>query len=275
MKLRVATCKELPEPDGDAEPLAAALAEAGFDARWVAWDDPDADWDEPIPTILRSTWNYARDVDAFLAWIERAARAAPLVNPPDIVRGNVHKRYLLELAARGVPVVETTIIERDARSFAIPPHDRFVLKPEVGAGSLDTKVFSRGDAGAGEHLMQILARCDAMIQPYLASIEDYGERAIVWIDGELTHAVRKTPRFAGEVENVEGPFPIADAERAIALAALAPYADSILYGRVDLARADDGSPLVSELELVEPSLFFTRGPGAAARYASALRKRLG
>ena len=30
-----------------------------------------------------------------------------------------------------------------------------------------------------------------------------------------------------------------------------------------------------ELELVEPSLFFARHPPAAARYAAALRRRLG
>src|SRR5262245_114105 len=112
MDLRVATCMPLPEPDPDEAPLAAALAEAGFDAALVAWDDPGADWDAPIPTILRSTWNYPHRPDAFLAWIDRAAAAAPLLNPPAIVRANVHKRYLLALAARGVPVVPTTLVER-------------------------------------------------------------------------------------------------------------------------------------------------------------------
>ena len=42
MKLRVATCKNLPEQDVDAEPLAAALRDAGVDFELIAWDDPAA-----------------------------------------------------------------------------------------------------------------------------------------------------------------------------------------------------------------------------------------
>jgi hypothetical protein len=274
MKLRIATCARLPEPDSDAAPLAAALAAAGFDAALVAWDDPRADWDAPIPTILRSTWNYAHDLPAFLAWIDRAAAAAPLVNPPDVVRANVHKQYLVELARRGVPVVETAIVERGAPAPAIA-HDRFVIKPEVGAASLDARVFVRGEPGVAEHLARIHARCAALVQPYVASVDDYGERSLVWIAGELSHAVRKTPRFPGDAERVTGPMPIADDERAVALAALAPHVDRILYGRVDIARSDaTGAAMVMELELVEPSLFLAYAPGAADRYARALRERL-
>lgn len=272
MKLRIATCLTLPEVDVDAEPLAGALAAAGIDAELVAWDDPTADWDAAIPTILRSTWNYAIAVDAFLAWVERASRAAPLFNPPEVVRGNVYKRYLLELAARGVPVVPTQLA-RAGDAIAISAA-RFVIKPEVGAGSLDTRVFERGDPDATAHLAMLTARGAALIQPYVASVDDYGERSLIWIDGELTHAIRKTPRFAGDDERIDGPFPIADDERAVAEAALAPYATRILYGRVDLARDETGQPRVMELELVEPSLFFARHPPALDRYIAALIREL-
>src|SRR4051812_1528239 len=104
MRLRVATCQRLPEPDIDEAPLLAALGRGGFTAELAAWDDPAVDWDTAIPTILRSTWNYALDLDGFLAWIARVDRAAPLWNPRSVVHHNVHKRYLLELAERGVPV---------------------------------------------------------------------------------------------------------------------------------------------------------------------------
>ena len=273
MKLRIATCATLPEPDVDEEPLAAALAAAGIDAALVAWDDPRADWDAPIPTILRSTWNYALAVDAFLAWVDRAAAAAPLWNPPAVVNANVHKRYLLELAARGVPVVPTTLVERG--QTAPIPRARIVIKPEVGAGSLNAKTFERdrGDAAA-LHLHDLTRTGAALIQPYLHSVDDYGERSLMWIDGELTHAIRKTPRFAGDAERIDGPFAIADDERAVAEAALAPYVDQILYGRVDVARDDAGKPVVMELELVEPSLFFARHPPALDRYIAGLKRRL-
>ncbi len=283
MKLRVATCRTLPEVDVDAAPLATALAAHGFAAELVAWDDPTVRWEAPIPTILRSTWNYALDVDGFLAWIDRVSETAPLLNPPDVIRGNVHKRYLLELAARGVPVVPTRIVERGSivdlvEAAAELGTQRLVIKPEVGAGSLGTRVFTIGGPHTNPtphaHLASLTSRGAALVQPYVASVDDYGERSLVWIDGELSHALRKAPRFAGDIERIEGPFPISGDERDVAEAALAPVMDRILYGRVDLARDDRGQPMVMELELVEPSLFFARQPGSADRYAAGLRRRL-
>ncbi len=292
MKLRIATCMTLPEVDVDEAPLAAALAAAGVDAALVAWDDPRVDWDAPTPTILRSTWNYSLDVSAFLGWIDRVARVAPLWNPPDIVRGNVHKRYLLDLAARGVPVVPTMVIERgDAPahepgvsrvshelgdSLRASASGKIVVKPEVGAGSRDTRVFSVDDDSGDydAHLAAIRQHGAALVQPYLTSVETYGERSLVCIYGALSHAIRKAPRFSGDNESVTGPFPIADEERAVAEKALAPIADRILYGRVDLARDEKGQPVIMELELVEPSLFFVRGPGSVERFVHGLLRRL-
>ena len=273
MKLRVATCRSLPEVDIDEAPLAEALARAGVDAALVAWDDPDADWDAPGATLLRSTWNYALDVARFLAWIDRVDAAGPLLNPRAVVRDNVHKRYLLALAARGVPVVPTTLVERGATCDLAAMADRIVIKPEVGAGSLGAATFAPGDLAAAEHLAKLTAHGAALVQPYLTSVEDYGERSIVMIDGALSHAIRKTPRFSGDSERVAGPFEIAPDERAVALAALAPYRD-LLYGRVDVARDNSGHPMVMELELVEPSLFFAYQPGSADRFVAALRRRL-
>lgn len=272
MKLRVATCMTLPEVDVDEAPLMGALMAAGIDAKLVAWDDPHADWDAPIPTIIRSTWNYAVHLDRFLAWVDRVARAAPLFNPPAIVHANVRKRYLLELAQRGVPVIRTILLSRCDQIPAMA--GRFVVKPEVGAGSRDTKLFDELDDDARAHVAHITETGHALLQPYMRSVEEYGERSVIFIDGELTHEIRKSPRFSGDSESVTGPFPIADDERAVAEAALAPYRDQILYGRVDLARDESGQPMVMELELVEPSLFFGKHHPALQRYIAGLQRRL-
>ncbi|HEY4244117.1 MAG TPA: hypothetical protein VGM88_30095 [Kofleriaceae bacterium] len=270
MKLRIATCARLPEPDRDAEPFAAALVRAGIDAELVAWDDPAADWSGDVPTLIRSTWNYALDVRGFLAW---AARVRPLWNPLAVIEENVFKRYLLALAARGVPVIPTVMLE--AVPDALPAlGDRIVVKPEVGAGSLGARVFAAGDAAALAHVRELLARSAVLVQPYVASVGDYGERSLVWIDGEFTHAIRKSPRLAGDSEAVTGPFAIAPDEHAVAEAAIAPYASQILYGRVDLARDDAGQPRVMELELVEPSLFFSANPPSADRFAAAIARAM-
>jgi glutathione synthase/RimK-type ligase-like ATP-grasp enzyme len=276
MRLRVATCSTLPEVDPDEAPLAAALAAAGIDAALVAWDDPAADWTSPIPTVIRSTWNYSLARDAFLAWCDRVAAVAPLINPPEVAHANSHKRYLLELAARGVPTVPTTLVPQGgALGDAGRGVDRLVIKPAVGAGSFGCKVFGAGERdAAAAHVAEWSARGDVLIQPYLTSVEDYGERSMVWIDGELSHAIRKSPRFAGDAEQVTGPFPIGVDERAVAEAALAPWTETILYGRVDLARDAYGNPCVMELELIEPSLFFAKHEPSAARFVAGLIRRL-
>jgi glutathione synthase/RimK-type ligase-like ATP-grasp enzyme len=280
VRLRIATCMTLPEPDADAAPLAAALAAAGFDAELLAWDDPAVDWDAPVPTVLRSTWNYPLDRDGFVAWCERVERAAPLLNDAAIVRDNSHKRYLVELAARGVPTVPTALVPQggalSAAALACLGHDDVIVKPAVGAGSLEVRRFAAAEREAiGQAVAALAARVDVLVQPYLRSVEGPGERSLVFIDGELTHAVRKARRLAGDAEEITGPFPIADDERAVAGAALAPYQGRVLYGRVDLARDAEGQPRVMELELIEPSLFFARHPPALERYVAGLRRRLG
>ena len=111
-----------------------------------------------------------------------------------------------------------------------------MIKPEVGAGSFDTRVFAAGDREAVAHCAAITARRAALVQPYVASVEDYGERSLVWIDGELSHAIRKSPRFTGDAESVTGPFPIARRGARGRTRRARPVADQILYGRVDLAR---------------------------------------
>src|SRR6185436_283302 len=112
MRLRLATCLNIPEPDEDEAPLLAALAARGVGARMAAWDDPAEDWDQPAPTVIRSTWNYIHRPEEFLAWVDRAASAAPLWNPPDVVRANWHKSYLGELARAGHAVVPTRFFRR-------------------------------------------------------------------------------------------------------------------------------------------------------------------
>jgi O-ureido-D-serine cyclo-ligase len=170
------------------------------------------------------------------------------------------------LVERGAACTLATLAAIDAPSV--------VIKPEVGAGSLGTRRFAPSDPAALAHLAALTAHGAALIQPYVASVDGYGERSMVWIDGALSHAIRKTPRFVGDDERVDGPFPIQGDERAVAEAALAPLADRILYGRVDLARDAAGQPMVMELELIEPSLFFARQPGSVERYVAALRRYL-
>lgn len=280
MDLRIATCRPLPEPDVDEDLLLDALRVAGVEARMVAWRDASA-WTGPVPTVIRSTWDYIHHLDEFTDWVGRVAGQGPLWNPPRIVLANLHKRYLLQLAEQGVPVTPTELIERGsvldpaARCAARGWHD-IVIKPAVGAGSHETHRVDPHSVEAARLCARLGAHSDLLLQPYLPSVEGHGERALVWIDGEFTHAVRKSPRFAGGAESVSDALSISVEERAVGDAALAAVGcEGLLYARVDVAPGLEGRPVVMELELVEPSLFLLQHPPALQRLVAGLLRRLG
>lgn len=284
MELRIATSRPLPEPDVDEGPLLAALAARGIQARMVAWDDPAEDWAARVPTVVRSTWDYPHRPEAFLAWVERASRAAPLWNPPAVLGWNAHKFYLDELARAGFAVVPTACLERGARRTldelrAEHGWDDVVIKPAVSAGSFGTLRSGAAEPAEGEaHLKRLLAERDVLVQPYAGAVETSGERALVWIAGELTHAVRKSPRFAGQQESVSAAVPVAADERALAEGLLAwlrtRFSSELLYARIDLVRDEHGEPRLMELELIEPSLFLVQHAPALTRLAEALARQL-
>jgi len=192
---------------------------------------------------------------------------------------NLDKRYLLDLPVRGVLVVPTVFLERgrpaDVDGLA---EERgwtdIVIKPAVGAGSFETHLVSAHAPDAAALCRRLVADRDMLVQRYLPSVANYGERALVWIDGEFTHAVRKSPRFAADEERVSESLSITAAERAVGTAAIAPVQDRLLYARVDVAPGPTDEPLVMELELVEPSLFLLQSPPALERFVSAIRRRV-
>lgn len=276
VELRIATCRPLPEPDPDEDLLLDALIHAGVCPHMVAWDDPSEAWDEPIPTVIRSTWDYIHDVHGFVAWTR--AIGGPLWNPAEVIVENTHKRYLLDLAAAGITVTPTVLIPRGPADLATIGRERrwddVVVKPAVGAASFGTLRCRVGDPAGQAHLDELLVRTDALVQPYLTSVDGSGERALVWIDGRFTHAVRKTPRFSGGDEHVSDAIALSDDERALGERVMQHVGGELLYARVDVARDDGGTPIVMEVELIEPSLFLLQHPPALDRLVTGIVRRL-
>ena len=280
-RIHLATCRPLPEPDVDEPSLVEALRARGAEVSVVAWHDPDVDAAAADACVIRSTWDYFHAHDRFLAWVERTARATRLLNPARVIGWNSDKTYLRTMHDAGVPIAPTAWFEAGAP----PPRldalldergwDDVVVKPTVSGGSFATLRARRDDlAAADRHLAEHLPRRGMMVQRYVPSVDGHGERSLVWIDGELTHSIRKSPRFLGQPESVSSALPIDDAERATAERVLrATGTDDLLYARIDLARDEAGTPMLMELELIEPSLFLRESPVALARLADAIVRR--
>lgn len=150
-----------------------------------------------------------------------------------------------------------------------------VVKPAISAGSFMTQRFDSGKFDqADDWLQQILQKGDAMVQEYLPSIASGGEVAFVWIGGDITHGVVKQPRFADGFETVsEAVIPSAtDIERLEPFKRLIP--EGCLFARIDVMLGGAGNWLLSELELIEPSLFFKQYPPALDHFVAKLEAML-
>jgi glutathione synthase/RimK-type ligase-like ATP-grasp enzyme len=280
-KIAIVTCKILPEPDPDQELLLGALGGAGMDADLLPWDDPSSEPAGYDLCVLRSCWDYYKHPGGFLKFVDRASGSSRLMNPAGVVRWNHHKAYLRELDSAGVRVIPTEWFNRgeEAELGIIMSNrgwDDVVVKPSVSASSYRTQRFSYGEKrNGGIFLRELLKDRDAMVQRYMPSVESEGEKAVVWIDGEFTHAVKKSPRFAEGVERVSGAVGITPEERALAEKAMARVKGDLLYARVDMVRTPAGKLVISEFELIEPSLFLLQHPPALARLVAGIKKRAG
>jgi hypothetical protein len=209
-----------------------------------------------------------------------------LHNAPDVIAWNADKRYLFDLERAGIAVVAGEHVPAGA-SFR-PPPGRYVVKPTVSAGARDTAVYDRARHRAAEAHVRALhaAGRDVLVQPYYDSVDSEAETAVVFIDGRLSHCMRKGPLLALDRRPPDGLFRAEDMRRrnaeddvvALARRTWQLAADRFgppLYARVDVLRGDAGEPAVLELEVIEPSLFLDFARGSARALARALVRRVG
>ena len=283
-RIAIATCAGYDDLKVDDELLRAAFAERGAEAGSVVWDGDDPGWEDFDLCLVRSTWDYHDAYPAFLEWTRKVGAATALLNPAELVAWNSEKTYLRELAEAGVPTVPTVWIEPgsavDAEALlAERGWEEAVIKPTVDLGA---KNLHRVRVGGGEvqpALETVLARGEAMVQRFLLSLEADGELSLIYIDGVLSHSVRKRPAagdfrvqsiWGGTMESTEP----GDREREIGTLALAQLDEVPLYARVDLVADPSGNPCLIELELIEPNLYLVTRPSAAATLAEAALLRI-
>lgn len=276
--------------------LEASSAGAGIDLVHCAWEDGAVEWDDFDLVVVRSPWNYVDEESRFRAFLRGHRASTRFQNPVPLIEWNIDKRYLVELAGMGVPVVPTTYVERVADigdALASVGTVELVVKPTVSAGSRLTGRFAADDPAAALLAAAIIdGGRAAMVQPYLPSVDEEGEYAVIVIDGQVTHRARKAQILesggtflGGEYrEVITAAEPDATLDRVASLAAdacrdfarargwIAPTAE-LLYARYDVARVDGGAVLL-EAELFEPALFMPSGPASADRLVAAVLARV-
>jgi len=285
-RIALVTCQKLPELSPDDQVLQAALRRLGADAEGMVWDDPNVDWAGFDVAVVRSTWDYHLRLDDFRAWIDARERDGSRVqNHPAVLRWNAEKTYLAELERRGVPVVPTAWVPQGSSLGLgdvadISGWNDIVVKPIVSASAHGTWRASAPFDGETEHRFRDELRTRSlMVQPMLREVAEHGELSLMFIGGRFSHAVRKLPR-AGDFRVQRehgGSATLVEPEAEIVRAAARALASSpapTLYARVDGCDVN-GRFLLMELELLEPSLFFTCSPAAATDFAREILLQLG
>jgi glutathione synthase/RimK-type ligase-like ATP-grasp enzyme len=196
-------------------------------------------------------------------------------NAPQVTRANIDKIYLRDLEARGIAIPKTGWIDRaDNASIAALMReerwDRAVLKPRIAATAYGTFLIE-GEPRLDDEQLGPARLSGALLQAVIPEIVDRGEVSLVYFAGRFSHAVIKRAKagefrvqkdFGGVVAAITPPAAV----RSFADRVVATIPGEALYARVDLVETSRG-PLLMELELIEPELYFLYVPEAASRLA--------
>ena len=262
--------------------LKSALEKLGLRVGRLSWDDPYFDWTQTQCAVFRTTWDYFERMEAFEHWLNKIEKCTRLINPAELIRWNLDKIYLKELEEEGLKIVPTRILERTNPGSLIEwqhnlGSDNLVLKPRISAGSFHTyRISSASTMSQDEFESHCRARA-MMLQPMVPSVLMEGEYSMVMIDGKFSHAVQKKAKkgdfrvqddFGGTVH----PYKAAPEEIEFALSCLGKIEPRPSYARIDWVRDAAGRPMLMEMELLEPELWFRQYPKAAKALARAIAK---
>lgn len=277
-KIAFITAGRMPKPDLETAYLVSRMPAFDCQALQLNWDAA-VDWASFDLVVLRTPWDYVERLAEFLEWIRLVDTVTALRNPADTVAWNAHKRYLNELAAAGVPVVETILLTRSDTPQLAAVLARFsqrevVAKPAVSIGAYGALRGAANEPSMLDHIALQLDQGDVLLQPFLDEIQTSGETSLVYISGKYSHAVRKRLKpgdyrvqdhHGGTVQAHEATLRELDiAQQTVNMAP-----DATLYAKVDLVEVN-GDPVVMELELIEPELFLRFSEAGTNTYLTAV-----
>ena len=298
-KFRFVTCAQYPQGTADDQLVLAPLRRRGFEATFSIWNDSSVTWNDGSIVVLRSPWDYWELKGQFLNWLAGLhAQHVRLYNPFDTMKWNFDKLYLADIEKKGHLITPTRFhtfsgaeelthrlsVAWQALREQFPWIQKMIVKPRVSANAWKTYVVRASDLAGGalsgtlsEQFKNYALGENLLIQPFLEDVLSQGEWSLFYFWGEWSHTCLKTPavndfrvqeEHGGLIRSQVAPENVKAAADAIAR----DFAKDLLYARVDIV-IDQGRPLLMELELIEPSLYFRMSPDQAPEnFARALER---
>ena len=262
--------------------LKSALENQGLTVDITYWNNPSYDWSKTRSLVFRTIWDYFERFDEFLLWLEEVRHQTQLINSYDLVKWNIDKHYLKELSEKGIKIVPTYFAQKNsqrnlAEIIELQQWNDVVIKPAISASAYKTFKILEETVNSNEKLFKdLLNQRDMLVQPFINTIEKFGEASLMVIDGKFTHAILKKAKpgdfrvqddFGGTVHDyVPTKKEIEFAEMVIEKCKAKP-----LYGRVDIIWDNEKNVYLSELEIIEPELWLRNYPKSAQSIAEAVK----
>lgn len=262
-----------------------ALEKKGLRVARTNWDNPDFNWSETRYIIFRTTWDYFNRFAEFSEWLKRVSTETKLINPLETIYWSLDKHYLRDLEIKGIRIPRTVFIEPgEMRSLteiaATTGWKERVIKPAISGAARHTYRLNENNIAEHEAIFKELIATESMLlQEFQDNILTKGEVAFMLFGGRYSHAVLKKAKqgdyrvqddFGGSVHDYTPTAEeISFAEKTVAACSPVP-----VYSRVDVIWDNDNQLCVSELELIEPELWFRTCSSAAELFAEEVVKFL-
>ncbi|MEP1085517.1 glutathione synthetase [Algoriphagus sp.] len=265
--------------------LSSILEKLGISHQIVAWSDPAVDWSSFSCLLIKSTWDYFDFYEEFKSWMKAMRKlGVPVLNSLDTLEWNSSKRYLLEIEAKGFPVIAGLILEKGMEVSTSTVLEKItseilIVKPLVSGGAKNTFKIAKKDWASNQVKIQNLVNEEAyLVQPFVKEVQEVGEYSLIFFNGKFSHAVLKTPAtedfrvqhyFGGTIHAIDPTSQMLDSCQKL----VANFGKDSLYARVD-GVVCGGEFYLMELEMIEPYLFLTSSTEALSNYEKAIASRL-
>ena len=242
------------------------------------WNDPNFNWNNTRSVLFRSTWDYFDNFEQFKKWFDKTRNTCLMINSSETIEWNLDKHYLLDLQKHQIPIPNSEFIKRGSSvDLSLLMQEKnwneIVVKPTISGAAKNTYRLKKEDINQFDSTWKkLIYQEDFIVQEFQNNVIKKGEVAMMVIGGKYTHAVLKKAK--------EGDFRVQDdfggsiakyspSEKMVKLAEkctriLSPIPS---YARVDIIWDNSGDLAVSELELIEPELWFRLNPNAAQKLA--------
>lgn len=262
-----------------------ALENEGLTVKRLSWDDTNFDWNTTKYALFRTTWDYFDRFNEFSRWLETVSKQTILLNSANIIHWNIDKHYLHDLKKQHIAIVPTYFIEKGDLRTLTEIHQELgwtetVIKPCIsGAARHAYKLHPENILQHEAIFKDLIAEEAMMLQPFMHQVVTKGEISLMIINGTYTHAILKQAKkgdfrvqddFGGSVhEYTPSQEEITFAENAVKACVEFP-----IYARVDIIWDNTNQLAISELELIEPELWFRFNNDAATQLAKGIKQLL-